>query len=104
MQPKRLTAAATLAAALSLTVFAPGAAHAGDATTRCASPASPIDRVACDKARQGPDTLRRFVQRTQPTMMLNFWDYMSPAELEKYYAQQPGQKREQAAERRDKAG
>lgn len=101
MQPIRLAAAsATPALVLALMLAAPAQAQE---TTRCQSPASAVDRVACDKARQGPETLRRFVQRTQPTLMLHFWDYMSPSELDKHYAQQPRQE-QRATEQDRKSG
>ena len=34
------------------------------AATRCDAPTTRVDRIACEKAKQGPDALRRFVQPT----------------------------------------
>jgi len=61
------------------------------AAPRCDAPGSLADRRACDVAKQGPDALRRFIHRTQSIYGLYFWDYMSPAEIERHYARQQAQ-------------
>lgn len=68
-----------------------GAAHAA---YRCDSPASRVDRVACEMAEQGPDALRRFIERMRPAHSLHFYDYVSDARL---LAWQNAMKRERAA-------
>ncbi len=67
------------------------------AATRCEAPTSRVDRVACEKAKEGPDALRRFVQRTQSIYGLYFWDYMTAVDLERHYARQQVRPPEQAA-------
>jgi hypothetical protein len=85
---------AATAPALTFTLLLAAPVQAQD-TPRCRSPETAGDRAACEKARQGPEALRRFVQRTQPTLMLHFWDYMSPNEVDRHRAQQQQQRAEQ---------
>jgi hypothetical protein len=64
----RMTAVALVAAAFS------AAAHA---EYRCSPAKTWMDREACEAARQGPDELRRFVQRMESIRVnLNFYDYV----------------------------
>ena len=54
-----------------------GAAQAG---SLCAAPPTPIDRRACEVARQGPDALRQFVQRMNWLHHnLDYFDYVDEA-------------------------
>lgn len=69
-------------------------ASAAQATARCETPTHPVDRVACAKAKESPEALRRYIQRTQPIYMLYFWDYMSEADLERYHARRQTQTRD----------
>ena len=43
--------------------------------------AAQIDQRACDAAAQGPDELRRFIQRVQGIASLSFSDYMTDAQV-----------------------
>lgn len=61
------------------------------AASRCEAPNNPIDRRACNIAKEGPQALRRFVARTQSLYMLYFNDYMSDADLERHYSTQRAQ-------------
>jgi hypothetical protein len=42
---------------------------------RCDAPRSTIDQRACAKAAEGPDALRRFVERTRTIYALYYFDY-----------------------------
>lgn len=75
------SAAAVVAASLVST--------AAVAQTRCATPELPGERMACEKAKQGPDELRRFIERTRMIYLLQFSDYISDADAAKRTAQQP---------------
>jgi hypothetical protein len=77
------SAAAVVAASLVST--------AAVAQTRCATPELPGERMACEKAQQGPTELRRFIERTRMIYLLQFSDYMSDAELDKRAAQRQAQ-------------
>jgi len=58
---------------LSAGAFAAGA----HAEYRCDPPPTPLDQRACDAAKQGPDALRRFVERwTSKMSNLYFADYV----------------------------
>jgi hypothetical protein len=52
------------------------AASAVGASPRCEQPRQPADRIACQKAAEGADALRRFVTRTQGIYQLYYWDYV----------------------------
>lgn len=58
-------------------------AHAAPvrAEYKCGAPPGPLDRRACSAAQQGPEALRRFIQRVRPLEALYFFDYMSEPEL-----------------------
>jgi hypothetical protein len=71
---KRFHVPAAAATALFATlVFAPAIAHAD---YKCANPSGSIERRACAMAAAGPDTLRRFVERTRGIYSLYYWDYV----------------------------
>lgn len=63
---------AAVAAMLATLAFAPMAAHADG---KCANPNGSIEQRACAMAAAGPDTLRRFVERTRGIYSLYYWDY-----------------------------
>ena len=42
---------------------------------RCDAPRSTIDQRACAKAAEGPEPLRRFVERTRTIYALYYFDY-----------------------------
>ncbi len=67
------------------------------AAPRCEAPTDRVDRIACAKAKEGPDALRRFVSRTQSIYSLYFWDYMSESDLDRHYARHQATPFEQAA-------
>ena len=46
------------------------------ARTKCDGPQSQVDKKACAAAAEGPDALRRFVDRTKAIYGLYFWDYL----------------------------
>ena len=46
------------------------------ARTKCDGPRSRVDQKACAAAAEGPDALRRFVDRTKAIYGLYFWDYL----------------------------
>ena len=46
---------------------------------RCNSPTWTFDRTACEKAKEGPDALRRYVQRMEGIANLQFSDYVNEA-------------------------
>jgi hypothetical protein len=48
---------------------------------KCNDPRTPIDRRACEAAKQGPDALRRFIERMRVIESLDFYDYMTDAQL-----------------------
>ena len=46
-----------------------------NAAGRCDEPRTMIDQRACQAADQGPDTLRRFVERTRMIYALRYYDF-----------------------------
>lgn len=70
----RFTAAALFGATLSATAVA-------NPDYKCNEPRTGIDQRACDAAAQGPDELRRFIQRVQSIASLSFSDYMTDAQV-----------------------
>lgn len=58
------------------------------AQTRCATPELPGERMACEKAKQGPDELRRFIERTRMIYLLQFSDYIE-ADIQRTAQRQP---------------
>jgi hypothetical protein len=67
------TGAATVL--LAAIAFAPAAANAD---YKCANPSGSVEQRACAMAAAGPDTLRRFVERTRGIYSLYYWDYAQP--------------------------
>ena len=55
---------------------------------RCEVPAIAVDRTACAKAKESPEELRRYVWRTRGVYQLYFWDYITPAEIDRYRARE----------------
>ena len=60
---------------LATLAFAPLTAQAED---RCASPKGSVEARACAMAAAGPDSLRRFIERTQGIYILYYYDYARP--------------------------
>ena len=53
------------------------AATPARAEYRCSPPPTRIDRMACDAAREGPDSLRHFIERIRVIENLYFFDYVN---------------------------
>ena len=70
----RFAAAALFGAVLSSAAIA-------SSNYKCDEPRTPIDRRACDAAAQGPEALRRFIERMRVIESLEFSDYMTDAQL-----------------------
>lgn len=47
---------------------------------KCNAPAAHIDRVACEKAKESPQALRRYVERVRMIESLEFSDYVTEAQ------------------------
>ena len=47
---------------------------------KCNAPGTAIDRKACEKAKEGPDALRQYIQRVRGIDSLQFSDYVSEAQ------------------------
>lgn len=47
---------------------------------KCDSPPRQTDRVACEKAKEGPEALRRYIQRMQSIDSLDFSHYVNEAQ------------------------
>jgi hypothetical protein len=65
----------SLVSLLAATAFVPLSALA---EYKCDNPTHQIDKRACAKAAEGPDALRRFVERTRMIWQLDIWDYSKP--------------------------
>jgi hypothetical protein len=62
-----------------------GVSVAAHAEYRCAPPASPEARRACELARHDSgDALRHYVQRTSSIYGLYFYDYVRPADFDRW--------------------
>jgi hypothetical protein len=48
---------------------------------KCNSPTVTFDRAACEKAKEGPDALRQYIQRIQGITSLQFSDYVNEARV-----------------------
>jgi len=73
--------------ALTVAVVAAGVSVAAHAEYRCTSPSSPEAQRACELARQNSaDALRQFVQRTSSIYGLYFYDYVRPADVDRWQA------------------
>jgi hypothetical protein len=57
------------------------ACSGANAQYRCAEPSTDLDRRACAAAKQGPEALRRFIQRVRVVEPLHFNDYVDRATL-----------------------
>ena len=68
-------AAAALAATVSM------GAHA---EYRCNGQPLPEEKRACELAKQGPDQLREFIQRTRSIYGLYFYDYVTAADFDRW--------------------
>ncbi|HWY72769.1 MAG TPA: hypothetical protein VNW98_03940 [Burkholderiaceae bacterium] len=74
-------AAAALAATVSM------GAHA---EYRCNGQPLPEEKRACELAKQGPDELRRFVDRTRGIYGLYFYDYLSEEDASRWHGARHG--------------
>ena len=89
MHAYRFTIAALArAATLTGTTLALAAATGAFASPRCDEPRNRVDVAACEKAKQSPEALRRYVARTQVLYQLYFYDYMTPEEVDRFYARE----------------
>jgi hypothetical protein len=70
----RFTAAAMIGMTLATTAVA-------GTDYKCDESPTSIDRRACDAAKQGPEALRRFIQRMRVIESLDFVNYMTDAQL-----------------------
>jgi len=77
MDKPSFTALCSTALLVGAALFAPIA----QAEYRCDPPRSQIDRRACEIAKQGPDALRQFIQRTRVIENLYFFDYVNEERL-----------------------
>jgi hypothetical protein len=71
MNARSLPTTATLALVCAIS----GAAVPAQAAGRCDDPRTVIDQRACQAANQGPETLRRFVERTRMIYALSYYDF-----------------------------
>ena len=56
---------------------------------KCNSLAVTFDRVACEKAKEGPDALRQYIQRIRGITSLQFSDYVSEAQAAAWAQSEP---------------
>ena len=47
---------------------------------KCDSPTARVDRVACEKAKESPSALRRYIERMRIIESLDFADYVNDAQ------------------------
>ena len=80
---KSMIAVVLAAAWLTGCASLPGAdlAATAHAEYKCDLPPTPIDRRACEAAKEGPESLRRFIQRVEPIANVQFSDYVSDATI-----------------------
>jgi hypothetical protein len=83
-----------------ITLFAALVSSSASAQYRCDEPPTDLDRRACQAAQQGPEALRRFIQRVRMVESLHFDDYVNKATL---IAWEEKAAREQAAEQAAKS-
>jgi hypothetical protein len=76
-------------------------ATAAQAQYRCDAPQRPVDRRACEAAKESPDTLRRYIQRMAAIESLQFSDYVNDATVLAWQARERSQ--QQAGKAEDKA-
>jgi hypothetical protein len=67
--------------------FAASACMAAHAEYRCNGNALPAEQRACELAKQGPDALRMFVDRTRGIYGLYFYDYVTEADVSRWHAE-----------------
>jgi hypothetical protein len=81
-----VSTASILALIVAMAASVPVTAHA-QYRYRCGSPSTPEDLRACDLVKHDrPDELRRFVQRTSSIYGLYFYDYVRPADFDRWEA------------------
>lgn len=51
---------------------------------KCDAPGARIDRVACEKAKEGPSALRQYIQRVRMIESLQFSDYVNDEQARKW--------------------
>ena len=56
-------------------------AHVARAEYVCDHPSRDIDYAACEKAAEGPEALRQFIQRMRSVETLYFYDYVNEERL-----------------------
>ena len=66
--------------------FAATACMAAHAEYRCNGNALPEEQRACELAKQGPDALRMFVDRTRGIYGLYFYDYVTDEDVNRWQA------------------
>ncbi|MBV8211162.1 MAG: hypothetical protein JO133_13995 [Burkholderiaceae bacterium] len=83
------TSKQTRRTSLVVLAFAALTCAAARAEYRCDAPQAPEDQRACDLAKEGnADALRQFIQRTAPIYGLYYYDYVKPADLDRWEAAQ----------------
>ncbi len=68
-----------LAATVALVTGAAITSSSAIAGNRCDNASAPFDQRACAKAAQGPEALRRYVERTRNIYALYYFDYAREA-------------------------
>jgi hypothetical protein len=72
---------------IAVAAFAASVSIGAHAEYRCKAPPTPEDKRACELARTDrPDELRLFIQRTKSIYGLYFYDYVTEAEVNHWYA------------------
>lgn len=56
---------------------------------KCNTDVVTFDRVACEKAKEGPDALRQYIQRIQGITSLQFSDYVNEAQAAAWAQNEP---------------
>ncbi|MGH6608837.1 MAG: hypothetical protein ACRECQ_01125, partial [Burkholderiaceae bacterium] len=59
---------------------------------KCNSPQTRLDRVACEKAAEGPTELRRYIERMRMIDSLHFPDYVDEARASEWAARDSGRR------------
>ena len=83
-------------AVVSAILLAAASAHA---QYRCDTPATSVDRRACEAAKESPQALRQFIQRMQPVQSLQFSDYVNEATLSAWEARERAQQVAKSSEK-----
>jgi hypothetical protein len=71
---------------LSVAAFAASVSVGAHAEYRCDGQPLPQEKRACNLAKQGPDALRQFIDRTRGVYGLYFYDYVTEAEASRWHA------------------